>query len=216
MPRSPVFPLQGIPDLTHLYKLGHLTPASTDEPQLKPSTKFNNIISLIRRDITSLRVSAIVNAANRSLRGGGGVDGAIHARAGPDLLRECKTLGGCETGSAKITDAYDLAADKVIHAVGPMYATEMRKHVDRPAELLRECYETALKLAVDHKCKTIAFPCISTGVYGYPSRLAACEVLRFVRGWLERNEDSGFGGVERIIFCCFERKDENAYEEMMP
>ena len=212
---SPTLPLSEIPNLTLLYKLRHLAPA-LEKPAYSAKPKFNDIVSLIQHDITALEVSAIVNAANRSLRGGAGVDGAIHARAGPGLLRECHDLEGCKTGSAKITGAYKLPCDKVIHAVGPIYATEKRKAPMRPAELLRGCYQTALQLAAENKCKSIAFPCISSGVYGYPSREAAGEVLEFVREWMDAKESSAFDGIERIIFCCFEKKDVKAYEETLP
>lgn len=212
---APPLPLSEIPTLTLLYKLRYLSASSTT-PTHAANNTYNNVISLIRHDITALRVSAIVNAANRSLLGGGGVDGAIHARAGPGLVEECEELGGCETGSAKITSAHELPCDKVIHAVGPVYWSENKKGERRAAELLKGCYRTSLKLAVENKCKSLAFSCISTGVYGYPSREAASEALGVVRSWLEENEKEGFGGLERIVFCCFERKDEKAYEELIP
>ena len=212
---SPTLPLSEIPNLTLLYKLRHLAP-SLEKPEYSAKARFNDIVSLIQHDITALEVSAIVNAANRSLRGGGGVDGAIHARAGPELLRECRSLDGCETGSAKVTGAYELPCDKVIHAVGPIYAIEKRRASERPAELLRGCYQTALQLAAENKCKSIAFACISTGVYGYPSREAALEVLKFVRDWMDAKESDGFDGLEHIIFCCFDKKDVIAYEELLP
>ena len=217
---APPLPLSEIPTLTLLYKLRHLAPsaasASAALPNYDVKSTFNDRVSLIRHDITALKVSAIVNAANRSLLGGGGVDGAIHARAGPGLVEECEELGGCATGSAKITGAHELPCDKVIHAVGPVYWSENKKSEGRAAELLSSCYRTSLQLAKENGCKSVAFSCISTGVYGYPSREAASVALSIVRDWLEKNEEGGFGGLERIVFCCFERKDEKAYEELIP
>lgn len=154
---------------------------------------------LHRGDITQVAADAIVNAANTSLLGGGGVDGAIHRAAGPDLLAECRTLGGCPTGSAKITQGYRLPAKYVIHAVGPVY----RGGQAGEPELLAGCYRTALRLAVENKCKTIALPAISCGVYGYPldeaSRIALSEAAAFLE------TDSS---LERVIFVLF---DEHAY-----
>jgi len=145
-------------------------------------------------DITTLAVDAIVNAANQSLLGGGGVDGAIHRAAGPDLLRECRTLGSCPTGQARITKAYRLPARYVIHAVGPRY----RDGLHGEPELLSGCYRNSLMLAVAHDVKTIAFPAISCGIYGYPvpdaARIAADTVLAFLA------EDRT---IDQVIFACF-------------
>jgi O-acetyl-ADP-ribose deacetylase (regulator of RNase III) len=151
-------------------------------------------IEIVEADITRMRVDAIVNAANRKLLGGGGVDGAIHRAAGPGLLDECRGLGGCPTGGAKITGGHDLPARFVIHAVGPVWSGGQRDE----EELLASCYRTSLRLAVDHGARTIAFAAISCGVYGYPldqaARVAVGEVLRFLR------EDRV---LEKVYHVCF-------------
>lgn len=146
-------------------------------------------------DITTLAVDAVVNAANRSLLGGGGVDGAIHRAAGPDLLAECRTLGSCETGSAKISRGYRLAAKHVIHAVGPVW----RGGSAREDELLASCYRSAIDIAASHRLASLAFPAISTGVYGFPADRAARVAVGTVAGELAASQR----GIERILFCCF-------------
>ncbi|KAF7869934.1 hypothetical protein EAF04_004718 [Stromatinia cepivora] len=202
-----------IPTVSLLYHLKKLIPYkadTTDEFAVTPNQSLNDRIGLIRGDITHLEVDAIVNAANNSLLGGGGVDGAIHRAAGPDLLRECRNLNGCRTGSAKITDAYNLPCKKVIHAVGPVYDSYKP---DVSEERLEGCYKTSLNLAVENDCKTIAFSALSTGVYGYPSDEAAPVALMTVRKFLESEKGSK---MEKIIFCTFVAKDVAAYNKWLP
>jgi O-acetyl-ADP-ribose deacetylase (regulator of RNase III) len=152
-------------------------------------------IEVVESDITTLAVDAIVNAANSSLSGGGGVDGAIHRAAGPELLRECRTLGGCPVGEARITAGYRLPSRHVIHTVGPVW----RSGADGEAEQLAACYRSALALARGHELSSIAFPAISTGIFGYPPE-AAAEVA--VAAALA--ETAGAALPERVIFCCFD------------
>jgi len=159
-------------------------------------------IEIVQGDITKLQVDAIVNAANRSLLGGGGVDGAIHRAAGPKLLEECKTLGGCKTGEAKITKGYNLPAKFVIHTVGPIW----RDGNNREDELLAGCYQNSLQLAVKNGIKSIAFPSISTGVYSFPFERAAKTAVKVVREFLERNNS-----IEKVVFVCFGEKAHEIY-----
>jgi O-acetyl-ADP-ribose deacetylase (regulator of RNase III) len=161
----------------------------------------------VRADITTLAVDAIVNAANSSLLGGGGVDGAIHRAAGPDLLAECRQLGGCPTGEARVTRGYRLAAKYVIHTVGPVWHGGSRGE----AQQLQACYRSSLALATAHGVTTIAFPCISTGIYGYPARDAARIAVTTTRAFLSGNES----GLREVSFCCFSADDLGVYRELL-
>lgn len=164
------------------------------------------VLRALHADITTLSVDAIVNAANSSLLGGGGVDGAIHRAAGPDLLRECRTLNGCKTGDAKLTKGYRLPAKYVIHAVGPVW------HGGRSGEpeLLASCYRRSLELTAELGLISIAFPSISTGVYGYPMELAAPTAVKAVREAL-----SSLAGIQEVTFCCFSKGDLVVYERAL-
>ncbi|VDO26479.1 unnamed protein product [Onchocerca flexuosa] len=176
-------------------------------------TKSNNplakFIAVDKGDITKLEIDAIVNAANSSLLGGGGVDGAIHRAAGRCLYDECKKLNGCKVGEAKITKAYDMKHIKhIIHTVGPQVYSEV---TEDQRNLLKSCYIESLKIAAANNLRTIAFPCISTGIYGYPNDDACNVVVTSVLAWLEENK----GKIDRIIFVTFLDKDYDLYEKYL-
>jgi len=164
-------------------------------------------LTVVKGDITKMNVDAIVNAANHSLLGGGGVDGAIHRAAGRELYEECKTLGGCNTGDAKITKGYKLPAKYVIHTVGPIYGREGGNEAD----LLANCYKNSLTLAVAHNVRTIAFPSISTGAYGYPIETASKIAVTTVKNFLDEKK----GYVEKVYFVTFSDTDFKIYQNLL-
>jgi O-acetyl-ADP-ribose deacetylase (regulator of RNase III) len=163
-------------------------------------------IVAIQADITTLRVDAIVNAANPSLLGGGGVDGAIHRAAGAELLAACRLLHGCKTGAAKITPGFGLPARHVIHTVGPVW----RGGAQREPERLASCYRESMRLAAQHELTEIAFPSISTGVYGFPIEQASAIAIRTVQACLSEQTS-----VHRIVFCCFSASDLSIYQRLL-
>ncbi|KXS19479.1 A1pp-domain-containing protein [Gonapodya prolifera JEL478] len=175
-----------------------------EEDEVSYSQELNKRISLWRGDITTLDVGAIVNAANSSLLGGGGVDGAIHRAAGPGLRKECAKLNGCETGDAKVTGAHRLPSRFVIHTVGP---------IGQGSERLRSCYATSLRRAKEAGARSVAFPCISTGIYGFPNEPAAHIALQTAREWIE---GEGMDEIDRIIFCVFLQVDWEIYRRLAP
>jgi O-acetyl-ADP-ribose deacetylase (regulator of RNase III) len=163
-------------------------------------------LEIHKGDITKLKVDAIVNAANTTLLGGGGVDGAIHRAAGKELLEECKTLGGCKTGEAKITNGYNLPASYVIHTVGPVW----NGGKNNEDELLASCYRNSLKLAIENEIKSIAFPAISTGIYRFPLERATKIALDEVTKFLNENYE-----IEKVIFVTFDESTYNCYKEKL-
>ena len=174
----------------------------TGAQELIMATKIRAICG----DITGLHVDAIVNAANTSLLGGGGVDGAIHRAAGPELLEECRALQGCETGEAKITQGYRLPAKYVIHTVGPVWQGGDNNEL----QLLAACYSNSLQLAAQAGVRSIAFPCISTGVYGFPMELATRIAVQRVREFVHAN-----AGLTEVVFCCFSKADLQLYQQQL-
>ena len=163
-------------------------------------------MTTIQADITTLTVDAVVNAANRTLLGGGGVDGAIHRAAGPQLVAACVLLGGCETGEAKITKGYRLPAKHVIHTVGPIWHGGAKHE----PELLASCYRRSMEVAAEHSLRSIAFPCISTGIYGYPADLAAKIAVDTVREALDR-----LSSQINVTFCCYSKRDHEIYATLL-
>ncbi len=165
-----------------------------------------NKIEIIQGDITKLEVDAIVNAANETLLGGGGVDGAIHRAAGPKLLIECRTLNGCKTGDAKITKGYNLPAKFVIHTVGPIW----HGGTNNEDELLKSCYQRSLEIASKNNIKTIAFPAISTGIYGFPFERASKIALKTVEKFLDENNS-----IDKVIFVLFSKRDYDKFFRLL-
>ncbi|XP_071582737.1 macro domain-containing protein CT2219 [Temnothorax nylanderi] len=200
--KAKVTTLDQIPTWSEYWDKNKSNIAKTVEKVEKVDEAVAKKVSMWQGDITSLEIDVIVNAANSSLLGGGGVDGAIHRAAGPNLRKECATLGGCRVGEAKISGGYMLPAKYIIHTVGPQG--------EKP-DKLKECYENSLILAKENHLRTIAFPCISTGIYGYPQRPAAKVALSTVKKFLLDNKDA----VDRIIFCLFLESDKDIYEELL-
>ncbi|XP_066465620.1 ADP-ribose glycohydrolase MACROD2 isoform X3 [Tiliqua scincoides] len=201
-------PLKDIPTWIEELKSKTQSDEENTKEALPVKKSLSEKVSLYRGDITLLEIDAIVNAANSSLLGGGGVDGCIHRAAGPCLVAECRNLSGCETGQAKITCGYDLPAKYVIHTVGPI----ARGHIsDTHKEDLANCYKSSLKLAKENLIRSIAFPCISTGIYGFPNEPAAGIALTTIKEWLSKN----YHEMDRVIFCVFLEVDYKIYKKKM-
>lgn len=167
---------------------------------------MNNRIQIIQADITELQVDAVVNAANSGLRGGAGVDGAIHRAGGPIIMEECRKIGGCPTGEAVVTSGGKLKAKWVIHAVGPVWSGGQHQE----DKLLADAYRNSLIRAKEHQAKTVAFPNISTGIYGFPKERAAEIAYKTVSDFLSRDES-----IESVIFCCYDRDNYNLYSQLL-
>nr|XP_020446963.1 O-acetyl-ADP-ribose deacetylase MACROD1 isoform X1 [Monopterus albus] len=185
------------------------TAGGSEPVRYQRNEKLDQKISLYSGDITKLEIDAIVNAANKTLLGGGGVDGAIHRIAGPMLKKECASLHGCETGEAKITCGYGLPAKYVIHTVGPIAHGGVG---EEEKKALRSCYKNSLKTATENAARSVAFPCISTGVYGYPPEQAVHEALSTVREYLDAHHEK----LDRVIFCVFLPTDKELYLQNLP
>ncbi|KAK4048711.1 hypothetical protein OIO90_005704 [Microbotryomycetes sp. JL221] len=203
---APLSP-NSLDSLTTLYNDAKLQPAQ--DQLFQPDGKLNDKIVLWQGDITHLAVDAILNAANKSLLGGGGIDGAIHRAAGPELKQECKQLNGAETGQVKMTKGYKLPAKHVLHAVGPVYNESKAQDCE---DKLRSCYRNALKLVYNNGLRSVALCGISTGIYGYPLEDAVPVALEEVRTFLDSKGDE----VDHVIFCVFRPVDVEMYEEQLP
>ncbi|KAJ3813032.1 A1pp-domain-containing protein [Lentinula aff. lateritia] len=206
-----VVKLSEISTVAQLYKSSIITAPAAGKAKFKPNAAFLDRVSLFQGDITKLEVDSIVNAANKSLLGGGGVDGAIHKAAGRQLLEECRTLNGCDTGFSKITGAYRLPSKHIIHTVGPVYSVSS---VDIKAQQLASCYQTSIDVAVTNLLHHIAFPSVSTGIYGYPIEDATHIALNVVRKHFESGESSA--KLDRVIFVVWSDKDKMVYESLIP
>jgi len=210
---SSIIHLKGIKTIAQLYKSGALKAVAPKSHRWNPEPKLLERVSLYQGDITTLEVDSIVNAANRSLLGGGGVDGVIHAAAGPKLLEECRLLNGCRTGQSKITRGYDLPARYIIHTVGPIYKSKSNEEKAEKAEQLASAYRTSLLLALENSIRHVAFPSISTGVYSYPICAATHIALNEVRTVLESEHGNE---LERVIFVVWSNQDRAVYESLIP
>ncbi|KAF9543246.1 O-acetyl-ADP-ribose deacetylase macrod1 [Mortierella hygrophila] len=197
--------LDDIPTLEECYG-EYPKPNKDDHKKHAPNALWSKRISMWKGDITKLQIDAVVNAANESLLGGGGIDGAIHRAAGRELLVECRTLRGCPTGEAKSTKAYRLPSKRIIHTVGP---------IGENSSKLTSCYNSVLEIVKDEKLKSVAFCCISTGIYGYDNRNAADVALKTVRAWMDSHPNEA-REIERVVFCVFLDKDVQIYETLLP